>query len=490
MAQKELRHEEPETIDLLELWDVCVAHLSLIRNVTIATTILALAYVFIVPPTYESLGTLRVKPQKGIGSSILEGGIGAALNKTQVNTYMHIIKSPEVVAPVIMKMDNVGKDEAFDQAPAYAARITTMVLRDTELIQVSVKHRDPAYARNANKLLMESFLRHLTDIERQQYSITRQFLEGRVADAKVELNRAEDVLGEYQRQNGIVSNDSAVKMAADKLAMTDRLRAENRINLEVANAQTAAANSQMANGGASIVDSPSIQAYNAKLAELEKNRLQYMAKYKHKHPSVVKVNQDIAALKQKIDEEINRVARQETASSGIYNNILANKYKSETEASVAAQNLQSLNNIENDFRQDVNKLTEEGKECLRLIRDVNVAQDIYSMLAKRLEEAKVSEYSISRDVQIVGNPLMPKSPVAPQKSRIVILGMLLGLLGSSFFVIARELINKTIKSADDIKKYGDIPILGQIPSLESLQEASAKSKLTTLQKLRRALWKK
>ena len=490
MERRNSKRENFEKINLVELWQVCVSDISFIRNVTAICTVLALAYVFFVPPTYQSIATVRIKPQKGIGASILDSGAAGNTNRQQVNTYMHIIKSPEVVAPVIMKLDGVDKDKAFDRALGYAGNITTTVLRDTELVQVAVRSKDPAYAHKANAALMESFLQYLTDIERQQYAITRDFLEGRVVEAKKDLNKAEDILGEYQREHGIVSNDNAVQLAADRLAMTDKLKAENRINLEVANAQMAAANSQMHNGDASIVDSPTLQAYNAKLAELEKDRLQYAAKFKEKHPAVIKVNQDIAALKQKINEEIQRITSQQTASSGIYNNILANKYKSEADASVATQNLQSLNTIENDFKQDINRLTDEGKECLRLMRDVNIAQEIYAMLAKRLEEAKVAEYSVTRDVQIVGNPILPKHPIAPNKSKTVGLAFIMSLLGSSLFVIAKEMLNKTIRTADDIKKYGDIPVLGQIPSLESLNKAKNGTKLNVVDKIGGALWKK
>ncbi len=112
------------------------------------------------------------------------------------------------------------------------------------------------------------------------------------------------------------------------------------------------------------------------------------------------------------------------------------------------------------------------------------------MLAKRLEEAKVAEVSISRDVAIVDEADLPTAPIAPRKGRTVALGFLLGLLASSAYVVARGLMNRTIKSSEDVEKYLGIPVLGQIPSVESLNEAKEAAELSLWQRVWRVLWKK
>ena len=112
------------------------------------------------------------------------------------------------------------------------------------------------------------------------------------------------------------------------------------------------------------------------------------------------------------------------------------------------------------------------------------------MLAKRLEEAKVAEVAVSTEVQVVDAPTLPEKPVKPKKALTLVLAFLLGLFGSSGYVIARELMNRTIKTSDDVSTYLGLPVLGQVPSSESLSEAQETENLSTWQKIWRAVWKK
>ncbi len=489
-----LNLSQPVVIDLRDVWHTLTKHTRFIRNATIATTVLAAAYAFLMPPTYQSTALLRIKRQPGISSSILDampmGNVQA--NSQLISTYQEIIKSRSVVEPVIKKVTQPNDEGKYVAPEVYVkGNITTMPFKNTEMISVAVKGKSPEQAKEANDALLESFMQRLTEIERTQYSITKEFLEGRVGGAMEDLHKAEDALNSFQKEHKILSPDDAVKLAADKFSMTDKLKAENRINLEAANARHAAIAGSMQAGAASMADSSVVQAYNAELAKLEAQRVEYATKYTQKHPAMIKINEDIAQMQGKLEQAIQQVANGQSASSNpVYNGLLADKFRSEAEASVAASNLSTIAAIEAKYGEDLATLSDNQKEYLRLMRGVTIAQDIYTMLAKRLEEAKVAEVSITRDVQVVDSGDLPERPIAPRKGLSLVLGFLLGLLSSSALVIAKDLLNRTIKTSEDIEKYLGIPVLGQIPSVESLDEAAETAELSTMQKVWRTLWKK
>lgn len=484
--------EQEITIDLRDLWNVLKKNTATIRKVTIGCVAAAVVYLIVVPPTYESTALLRVKQPKGLGSSILEAlptGNPMA-SKQLMSTYAEILKSRSVVVPVIEATEE-GKDGKYPEYEAYLkSRITTAPFKDTEIMKVTFKANTAEDAQKGNKLLVEGFLNRLTELERGEQKTTRQFIEERVNTSKEELQAAESVLTEFKKEHKLLAPESQVQLAAEKLTLADKLRAENQVALEAARARNNAVKAQLQNNTASIADNATISGMQAKLAELEAERVSYLDKYTDKHPRVIEVNKEIANMRKTMDAEFKRVAEMMVPSSNpVHQGLLADMFKSEAEISVAQSNLQTVKALENKYNNDVATLSEVEQEYLTLLRDVTVSQEIYVMLAKRLEEAKVAEVAVSTEVQVVDEPTLPEQRVAPKRGLTLVLAFLLGILGSCGFVIARELMNRTVKTSEDVENYLGLPVLGQIPSSESLKEAEEVANLSIWQKIWRAVWK-
>lgn len=486
--------EQEITIDLRDLWNVIKKNVPTIRKATLGCVAAAVLYLIIVPPTYESVALLRVKQPKGIGSSILESmPMGNAMaTKQLMSTYAEILKSRSVVVPVIEATEEADDDGLYPRYEDYLEkRVTTNPFKDTEIMEVKVNAKTAEDAQKANQLLVNGFLARLTDLVRGEQKTTRLFIEERVKSSKQELNDAETKVTEFKKENNVLSPDDQIKMAADKLSLVDKLRAENQVALEAAKARNSAVSGQLQNNSASIADNNVITAYQKRLAELEAERIDYLDKYTEKHPKVVEVNKEIAGLRRSMNEEINKIASLQTSSTNqVHQGLLADKFKSEAEMNVAQSNLNTISQLEERYNKDVQALSETEQQYLSLLRDARVAQEIYVMLAKRLEEAKVAEVAVSTEVQVVDNPTLPEKPVKPKKALTLVLSFLLGLFGSSGFVIARELMNRTIKTSDDVETYLGLPVLAQVPSNESLNEAKEVENLSAWQKLWRAVWKK
>ena len=488
-------NEEEITIDLREIGAILKRNAANIARVTGVCIVAAGVYLAVATPVYESQALLRVKQPKGIGSSLLEAmPMGNAMANTQLmNTYAEILKSRSVIVPVIEKTEEPNKEGKF---PAYAGyvkgKVATAPFKDTEIMQLTVRANTAEKAQKANSLIVEGFLNRLTELSRDQQKATRGFIEERTATAKKELKDAEDKLTEYKKANDIIAPDDAVKLATEKMGMVDKLNAENRVALATANARLASTNAQLNGEAASIADNKSIQLYNTQLAQLEGERISYLDKYTAQHPKVKQVEQEIAKLKQKINSEINKVASLQAPSDNpVHQQLLAAKFQSEAEASVAQSNLAKLHQIDNDNKEDIRNLSDKEQEFVSLMRDVTVANEIYVMLAKRLEEAKVAEASVATEVQVVDTATLPTAPVAPKKAMTLLLAALLGILASSGFVVVRELLNRTIKNSDDVANYLDLPVLGSVPDINDLRKDMEKSDKGPglLTKIWRKVWK-
>lgn len=158
---------EETTIDLREVLDIILRNIKLIGKITIGCIILAVLYLLIASPVYESESLLRIKQQQGLGSSLLDVATGGSSQMTQqqMSTYAEILKSRSVVIPVIEKTEE-KEDDKYPEYETYVKdRITTVPFKNTEILKVSVTAKTPENAQQANKLLVEGFFRPADEFE-------------------------------------------------------------------------------------------------------------------------------------------------------------------------------------------------------------------------------------------------------------------------------------------------------------------------------------
>lgn len=89
------------------------------------------------------------------------------------------------------------------------------------------------------------------------------------------------------------------------------------------------------------------------------------------------------------------------------------------------------------------------------------------MLAKRHEEARISEVMQPTEVQVIDAATLPEKPIKPRKALNTVIGAILGLFIGTGLAFALEFLNRTIRTADDVREYLDLPVLGSIPDFDS-----------------------
>ncbi|MGL5207032.1 MAG: GumC family protein [Acidaminococcaceae bacterium] len=483
---------EENSIDLRELLAILLKNLRKICYITAAFLVAAILYLVITPNVYESESLLRVKQTKGIGSSLLEGitGGNTAASAQLMSTYAEILKSRSVIEPVIQETEKPNDEGKYPSYASFVGRVTTTPFKNTEILKVTVKANTPEDAQKANQHLIDGFLARLTELTRAEQRTTKEFILERVAESKKELNEAENALQSYKAKNKIIDPSENAKIIADKVSMLDKVKAENQVALATAEASLAATSEQLGGEVRTIADSTTIKGYNQKLAELEMTKISYLNKYTGKHPKMQEINQEIANTRAQVQTEINKVAALQAPSDNpVHQGLLAGKFQSEAAIAVAQAKNQALAGIEQDTDKAMTLLPSVEQGYLRVARDAKVAQEIYVMLAKRLEEAKVAEVMVSNEVQVVDTATLPKAPVKPRKALTLALALLLGLMAGSGYVIAYEMFNRKLRTAEDIQNYLGLPLLGSVPHIESMNKVCAeKNKDKSLwQKVRRLL---
>lgn len=465
---------EEITIDLKEIAEIINAHKKQIAGITAAFMVAGGAYLAVAHPVYQSTALLRIKQEKGLGDSILANLPTGNTNsdKQRMMTDAEILKSRSVVLPVIEQTEERDdKGELPDYTSYVKSHITTNPYKDTEILQVSVTGKSPEQAREANSLLIQGFLQRLADLSHDEQKNTREFLEQRLAESKEELTKAEDKLQAYQVENKMYSTDDQMKQLTDKLNIVDKAKAENQLNLETAQAGLKSVNDQLSSAGVAIADSPAIQQYKTQLAQLEATKASYTGKFTDEHPKMKEIDNQIASARASLNQEIESiVAQQAPSSNSVQQSLLADKFKNEAAIAVANSKKAALEQMEQENDAVISSLPEKEQGFIRVKRDVDVNNEIYVMLAKRLEEAKIAEAMVPNEVQIVDDATLPEKPIKPRKALIMTIMTVLGLLAGIGFVIARALLYRKIRTTEDVEQELSLPVLGVVPDSHMAQK--------------------
>lgn len=460
---------EETTLDLRDIIKTLKKRRKLILYTFLFFVITAIVISFLIPPTYEAETALRVKQPKGLANSLLADlPTGNPMGTKQLmSTYAEILKSRTVVQEVIDKTQaDKEKPPTYEE---FLQRITTQPVKDTEILDLKVQAKSREEAQMVANTLVQVFLDRLTELVRSEQSRVREFIGGRMKESKQELEQAENLLQKYKYEQKIVSPSEESKAMVEKLTVLDKLAADNKVALASAQAKMGRTNQQIGQQKPGfIADSTLIQQYKGKLADLEVQLVSESQNYTNKHPKVVALQAAIAETNAKLNEEITRVVNAEAPSMNpIHQGLLQAQLQAEAEIAVCTARKQAIDKIMAEGEQQIVKLPAKEQGLVKVMRDANVAQEIYIMLAKRYEEARISEVMEPTDVQIIDKAIMPEKPIKPKKLLNIVIGAMLGIFAGIGLAFLSEYMNKTIRTTDDVKQYLDLPVLGSIPDFDS-----------------------
>jgi len=460
---------EETTIDLKEIIKTIKKRRILIRNVFAVMVIAAVVVSFLIPPTYEAETTLRVKQPKGLADSLLADlPIGSSGDTKQLmNTYAEIIKSRTVVEAVIVKTQ-ADKEEMPDYGEMLK-RITTLPVKDSELLKIKVTAKSAEEAQLVANTLVDTFTERMTLLVRSEHSEVRKFIGERMVESKKELEKAENLLEKYKTDENIAAPTEETKAIVERLSSISKLSAENTVALASAQAKVSSANKELAEEKPGFVaDSPLIQQYKGKLADLEVQLVTLSQNFSEKHPQVMSTRAAIIETKAKLNVESARVLNAEAPSMNpIHLGLLQGKIEAEADIAAASAQKEAIGKIVADGEKELNKLPAKEQGLVRVMRDATVAQEIYVMLAKRHEEARISEVMQPTDVQVIDVAAIPVKPISPKKTFNVIIAAALGLFIGLGLAFMSEYMNRTVKSVEDVRDYLNLPVLGSIPHFDS-----------------------
>lgn len=446
----------------------------------VTAVVFALVGSRLMTPIYRATTEILIKQAgPGGGLALFDDLMGTSRN--QVQNYVEILKSNSLARSMAEQM-RLNPDEKNGPFERLKKSITIQPVPGTDAIVVNVESPDPVEAADAANSLIRAFVAR-TQLENQaDVRAARSFIENQVATVRNELAAAENAVQEYQRHNAVVEPSQEAANLVNRLTDLESSKAEAEVAIFEGQARLREIEKQLSEREQTVVasqtmsENPVVAQYKKALADLQIQKSQALEKYSPAHPTVQAIEGQIADIGQKLAKEMARVVNIETVTLNPVRQALMQQALEAQSTIIAAQaRRDGLEQLIARSERQFSQLPAKQVELARLMRTRSVLESIYLMLTEKHEEFRISEEMKTSNVQVIDPAEVPEIPVRPRTMlNVAIVGFLALFAGCSLAFLA-EYFDTTIKTAEDVPQYLDLPVLGVIPS-EQLERGTIRGR--------------
>ncbi len=357
----------------------------------------------------------------------------------------------------------------------------------TNLVSINIQSTNPALAAKASDMLAEVFIKQ--DIQRESEGDRRGLtdLSKSIDELKGTIATQEQARISYMQESKIPlregkGNDLLAQQLQDLSAKRSSAKDERqKLQGKYEAAQRASSEGDILSvvgDNQAIQDARSqnlkrqadlekrIEAIDGQIQDAESKREQLRAKYTDEYKEVIATNQQIEKL-QEIKGRIQTEVSQKIESEGVK---LEKNAEREVLNGLRAQ-LQAAQKRENElnsaYAQEFSFANIQGQAETRLTtlsREIETNRGLLDTYVQRQKELELSIASSQPDnLKISSKAMTPGGPIGPNRSRNIIVALLVSLAAGIGLAFLLDYLDDSIKSSDDIGKYLGLPTLALIP---------------------------
>lgn len=307
-------------------------------------------------------------------------------------------------------------------------------------MEISYSAVDPDFAAEVVNAFAENYLETSVQLKVEPAQKAAGYFGQQIKTLRDNLELAQTRLSKYQQENGITNPEQNYDVESMRL---------NELSTQLSIAQSAAieAQSRKATAQSNAIDSPDvalspvIQSLKVDAARAETKVAEMSRRLGPNHPQYQAAANELAKLKSQIGQEV------QSASNSVSGSANIQQYReSELRAQVAAQ------------KQKVLSLNRLRSEMGVLQKDVETAQKAMDAVTQRFSQTNIEAQSNQSDIAILNPAIAPLLPSSPRILASILMSILLGaVLGIGFGLLA-ELLDRRVRSRDDIAELLGVPV--------------------------------
>lgn len=435
--------KDNDTIDLKKLFSLMLEKKKIVIAIVVICTIIATIVAFVLPKSYQSTTLVRVKSNNissMAGYAAMAAGFGIDTgggNSGSPESYIELMKSREVLEPIIAKLDLPDEDKEKLTVVGFAKKnLEVTNIKKTDLITIAAYGKTPEEAQMISQGVADNFLALMTKLNKEDNSSVLKFLDERIKIAKEEMETAENKLQAYQQEHKIYAPDEQAKAIIANLNNYDTTIAQLQAQSEGDSAKLAGVTSQLEQQNASLLeysvsDNTNIGNIRESIVNKRVELVGLQQQFTDEHPDVIKAKEELNSLEKSLSDEIAKAVNSQSVTlSPVQSNLLKDKISTEVQISVNNASLEALKAKQAEAQENIATLSADSVEYMRLERNAKITGQVYTSLVQNYEQIRIQEAKDSMDIQIIDAADLPKEdmPAKPNKKLVVAIGFVLGIM--------------------------------------------------------------
>jgi capsular exopolysaccharide synthesis family protein len=488
--------ESDEVINLHELWIVFLKRKWTVISIALIFLVGAFLATTLTIPEYRATAQVQISPQQtqvlGFGEFDFSQRAGRVFDEYRA-TQLQLLRSTDLNRRVVREADlfeypelrgeirqrsvtgelrillgtiinsvrNMFSDPALeptspeeaverDPVPLAAAilrsRIQVQPIPETHLVNISVTGFDPRFTAHAANALVAEYIQDSMRRRLDAGGDAREFLSEELSDMRITLERSDQALMDFARENQIADLSETQNTQQRALQQLSARLSEVQRELVQVNAWQQLIDQGRISSLEPVTNSDAIRELDSRLLEARTRLRQLRTQFNDTVPEVREAQSLLAGLEEERRQRIERIVQE---VQGRRDSLLAEQ--------------DSLRDAVREQENAILTLNERSVQYNILRREFETSRELYDGLLQRMKEIGIASGVQENNIAVVEPARVPGAPFRPNMPRSLLMGLALGLAAGLGLALMLEFLDRTVRTVEDLERLVDRPVLGMVP---------------------------
>ncbi len=462
-----------------ELWAIVVKGWRLVAFCIVVGIVGGVLFTIFAEPKYRATVVLNVERDANRLFEVSESQM-AVYDPAFLVTQTRLMRSREVAERTIARLNLLGNPEiaprrsgffrlldggtpgspgsrdAAGAANRIQASVTANMVPQSNLVELTYIGHSPKASADIANALAESYIDWSLESKFQVVGQASKFLNTEIEQLKSDVSGKEEALHNYGLQKDIVSVDPGTNVTLQKLealnkdysgAVSDRVvKGAHYVEL------LSAPDEAVLQGTGEI---GSLSSLKSELSSVQRTYNEKLQVYKPEWPAMKQ-------LRTQLDELQKSLAKETHGASARVRDGARRDFQT------AQRREQSLLTELTSQKVEAMQLNSNAVEFNNLRNEVGTSRNLLEVLQKRQAETEVTARLRGQrisNIRVVDRALVPGAPFSPSYPANIWMGLVFGLTAGLSMAFLRDLLDRSLRTVEDVERYIRLPALGVIPAV-------------------------